>query len=472
MAERQLDLIIQHGTVVFPEETRRADIGIADGIIVCISDHLDPAAARNHVDAEGLLVMAGVVDMHVHFNEPGFGHWEGFASGSAALAAGGCTVYGDMPLNGNPPTVSPEALDMKSRLADGSSAVDYAFWGGLIPGNEEELVKLSESGVIAFKAFMSNPGGEGEGRFREVSPDELLAGMSRIAEFGGILALHAESETLTQELTKQAVMEGKTTAADYAATRPEAAETEAVAQALAMARKTGCRLHFVHISSPQAVDLIEEAKHNGMDVTLETCPHYLAFTEEDITRIGPAAKCAPPLRSRESRDGLWQRLQDGKIDFLASDHSPSPESMKRAGGSGSFFETWGGIAGGQSTLEVMLEEGWRKRGLPLNQLTALLSLHPAKRFGLHPRKGEIRAGADADLVLVDPKGNYILDKSHLLQKHPHSPYIGKSLSCRVTSTYSRGQLVYALGRGILLDGKGIRIRPGDPAVSGPGEGER
>ncbi|MBB6732021.1 allantoinase [Cohnella sp. CBP 2801] len=452
------DLVVRNGTVVLPGEVVRADVGVRNGKIAAVAGDIGAVEAARAIDAEGCLVMPGVIDAHVHFNEPNFGHWEGFRTGSAALAAGGCTAYADMPLNGNPPTVDGKALREKERLAAGHSAVDYAFWGGLVPGNLDRLRELADAGVVGFKAFMSNPGGEGEGRFREADPGTLRAGMERIAAFGGLLALHAESDAMTARLAALARSEGRTGARDFALSRPVAAELEAVADALAMAEETGCRLHFVHISSPEAVRLVAAARGRGMDVSLETCPHYLTLTEEDMVRLGPVAKCAPPLRDAARREGLWAGLLAGDIDWIASDHSPCPESMKMAPGL-TFFDAWGGIAGAQNTLELMLEEGWIKRGLPLPALSELLSARPARRFGFYPRKGEIAVGFDADLAIVDPNRPRELAKEELLHRHPHSPYIGKRLSCKVVATLCRGIEVYREREGIVAPGAGVRLGP-------------
>ncbi|MFD0681057.1 MULTISPECIES: allantoinase [unclassified Paenibacillus] len=434
-----LDLIITGGLVVLCNEVKRLDIGVKDGRVVRLEESLiDEAAARNY-KADGKHVMPGMVDAHVHFNEPAMGHWEGFATGSAALAAGGCTTYIDMPLNGLPPTVSVAAMESKLKAAAGSSSVDYALWGGLVPGKLDQLKPLADAGVIGFKAFMSKPGGEGEERFQCVDDVTLLEGMKRIAKLNRVLALHAEDEAMTVMLAEQAASSGKSGALDYAASRPIAAECEAVRQALQMAEHTGCALHFVHISSAAAVELIHAAKAQGLDVTLETCPHYLTLTEDDMVNLGPVAKCAPPLRSKQEQEKLWNALAAGQIDLIASDHSPSPPELKRAE---SFFEAWGGIAGAQSSLELMVDEGHIKRGLPMPLISRLLSLNPAQRFGLYPRKGEINLEADADFAIIDLNHSYTLKADQLKHRHPHSPYEGRMFSCRVSATLVRGEFVY------------------------------
>ncbi|WP_238654917.1 allantoinase AllB [Paenibacillus piscarius] len=465
MKKEAYELIIRNGEVVLPGEVRRLDVGVKDGRIAALGEALQASPDTRVMDAAGQYVLPGMIDMHVHFNEPALGHWEGFRSGSAALAAGGCTCYADMPLNGNPPTVSLEALRLKAEAAAGNSAVDYLLWGGLVPGNLEELEGLAAAGVAGFKAFISNPGGEGEGRFREVDDDTLYQGMQRIAAAGGILALHAESEAITSVLGAAALREGRTSARDFAASRPPEAELEAVSRALLYSERTGCPLHFVHISTAAALELIHQAKQRGLKVSAETCPHYLILDEDSMETLGPLAKCAPPLRSSGERGRLWAALEAGRVDLIASDHSPCPPELKLAPEL-SFFEAWGGISGAQSSLELMFHEGVQVRGLPVTLISALLSGQPARRFGLEQRKGAIAVGLDADLVLLDPNAAYTLRAEDLLYRHRHSPYAGMALSCKVTATLCRGEVVYTAGEGIVDGGGGewLRITRSQPGL--------
>ncbi|WP_313997232.1 allantoinase [uncultured Paenibacillus sp.] len=437
------DRVVRNGEVVMPDGVKRMDIGIRHGVIAEIAERLEGAQGATVLDAEGLLVMPGMIDAHVHFNEPGMGHWEGFETGSAALAAGGCTAYLDMPLNGNPPTVTPEALRLKASLAANRSRVDYGFWGGLVPGNLEQLQPLSDAGVPAFKAFISNPGGEGEGRFREVDDWTLYEGMKRIASFGGLLALHAENDGITAALAAAAGTAGRNGARDYAAARPIVAELEAVNKSLLFAELTGCRLHFVHISSAAAVERIAGAKKKGLDVTAETCPHYLLLTENDMERLGPVAKCAPPLRSADEQAALWAAVEEGLIDLIASDHSPCPTALKTE--ASSFFDAWGGISGAQNSLELMLSEGVIRRGLSPVAIAELTARNPADRFGLGERKGRIAPGYDADLALVDMRQPYTLQEEQLLYRHKQSPYTDMTIGCKVAATLCRGHIVYRAG---------------------------
>ncbi|WP_341804993.1 allantoinase AllB [Paenibacillus turpanensis] len=470
-----MDKWIKGGLVVLRDRTARMDIGIQDGKIAVLTEgepvrqelpygksnggsvfRSVPAVDGVELDVSGWIVMPGMVDAHVHLNEPGLGHWEGFVSGSSALAAGGCTTYIDMPLNGIPPTVTVQALEQKLALANGASAIDFALWGGLVPGNLDELSALAEAGVAGFKAFMSDPGGEGEGIFRNVDELTLLRGMQLISRTGKVLAIHAEDEVSVRRLAELAIAEGRTKARDFIASRTAEAEAKAVRKAIELAEISGCRLHFVHISSAQSIQLIQNAKARGIDVSAETCPHYLVLTDEDAERVGPAAKCAPPLRSREELEALWTEVLAGNIDWVASDHSPCPTEMKS---SENWFEAWGGISGAQHTLELMIDEGVNKRGLPLHRVAAMTSLTPAQRFGLHPRKGEIAVGADADFALIDLKQSYTVSEQTLLQRHKHSPYVGREIGCRVRMTILGGEIVYLAENGICTSGFGKWLRP-------------
>jgi allantoinase len=464
---RTLDRIIKNGSILTPDGMYPLDIGIKNGKIERLAASIADCEADVEVlDAQGLWVLPGVIDAHVHLNEPGMGSWEGFDSGSASLAAGGVTTYIDMPLNGLPPTVDAEALRLKLAAAAGRSHVDYALWGGLVPGNLDRLEELSRLGVVGYKAFMSDPGGEGEGAFRQVDDVTLYEGMRRIAGLGGVLALHAESEPIVSKLSGEALAEKRTTALDFAASRPVLAELEAVGRALLFAELTGCPLHFVHISSQAAVQQITRARMSGLPVTVETCPHYLTLTEKDMEGMGALAKCAPPLRSLKEQELLWEEVRAGRIDWIASDHSPCPAEVKEIGKDG-FFGAWGGISGAQSTLELMVTEGIVRRGVSPRLLARLLSEAPARRFGLYPRKGAVMTGSDADLVLLDPAAAYTLRKEDLLYRHPHSPYVGYEFSCRVKATLCRGSIIYKQGQGIVTPGQGQWVRPSASQADAP-----
>ena len=370
------DLIIRGGRLVDADSERMSDLAISDGLIALVEPDMEGTAGEE-IDARGLHIFPGVIDAHVHFNEPGRSEWEGFATGTAALAAGGTTAYIEMPLNAHPPTIDAASFELKLAAAQKSSLVDFAFWGGLIPGNIERLDELADRGVVGFKAFMSN---SGIADFPSVDDLTLYEGMVRASRLGRVVAVHAESEQITSGLAARALAEGKTGIRDYLASRPIVAELEAISRAVLLARETGCKLHIVHVSSGRGVMLVTEARARGVDVTCETCPHYLILTEEDVERLGAVAKCAPPLRPSEECQALWEELIRGNIGLVASDHSPAPPELKTAS---SFFAVWGGISGCQTLLGLLLTEGWERRGVELTTIAAATSANVAGRFGLH-----------------------------------------------------------------------------------------
>ncbi|CAM3724394.1 allantoinase [Alicyclobacillus pomorum] len=437
------DLIVRNGCVVNENYRFYADIGVREGRIVRIEEHLpDSVKARAEIDATGLYIFPGLIDTHVHFNQPGRTEWEGFAYGSRSLAAGGVTTFFDMPLNAHPPTNTVQAFDLKKQAADRESMLDCRLWGGLVPGNLDSLEGLYQRGVIGFKAFMSASGIED---FERVDDSTLLKGMQKIAKLNSILAVHAESDFITRHLTDIMQKSGRQTARDYCLTRPILSEIEAVRRVIAYAEITGCKLHIVHASCSPVVAVVTEAKSRGVDVSVETCPHYLSLTVEDFERIGGVAKCAPPLRDQEHVELLWRSVANGEVDIIGSDHSPSPVSLKNIG-SDNMFEAWGGISGAQTTLNILLEEGHRARKLPLEAIVRLTSANPARRFGLFPQKGIVALGSDADLTLVDLNASFKLESADLFYRHPHSPYLGKTFHGKVVYTVQRGRILYENGR--------------------------
>jgi allantoinase len=434
----EFDLLLRQGTLVSSAGVRRADLGIAGGVIVAEAPEL-AGSADEEIDCAGLRVFPGVIDAHVHFNEPGRAEWEGFATGTRALAAGGATTYIEMPLNAHPPTTDGASFRLKLAAAQASSLVDFALWGGLVPGNLEQLAELAEAGVVGFKAFMSASGIDD---FSAVDDLTLYEGMARAGQLGRIVAAHAENDTITHELAARALAEGRTGIRDYLASRPIVAELEAIERAILFAEETGCALHVVHVSAGRGVALVAAARRRGVDVSCETCPHYLVFTEEDVEAIGALAKCAPPIRSASEREQLWSYLTDGTLPMVASDHSPAPASMKS---DSNFFRVWGGISGCQTLLQLMLTEGHYSRALPLTLLARVTAEYVAARFRL-PGKGRLAIGADADLALVDLGATSTLQAQDLFYRHPHSPYVGRQLRGRIMRTILRGRTVYRDGK--------------------------
>ena len=428
------DWIIRQARLVDATQDAVADLAITDGKISAIADQIS-TNANNEIDGSGYVLFAGGIDPHVHFNEPGRTDWEGITTGSSALAKGGVTSYFDMPLNSTPPTTTVKAYHEKRALMDEKSVVNGYIWGGLTVDNLAHIKALAEQDIIGFKAFMSNSGIDD---FAMVTDATLYQGMHLIAPTGKIIAVHAENDSITSAFAYQAQSGNKTSIRDYLNSRPIVTEVEAIQRAILYAEETGCKLHIVHVSSKRGVDVITEAKKRGVDVTCETCPHYLVLCDKDVEHIGAVAKCAPPIRSAEERDALWEAVIAGDVDIIGSDHSPAPISSKQ---SDNFFEVWGGITSCQSTLSLILTEGYHKRDMPLRQIAAMLSSNIAKRFGL-TNKGRIAVGMDADLTLVDIDAEYILQTDDLLYRHKISPYIGMSLRGIVLKTWVQGDLVY------------------------------
>jgi allantoinase len=439
------DVVIRGGMLVTPSGLQETDIAIDDGTI---SDVLVGApGGREEIDAHGLLVFPGVIDVHVHFNEPGRAEWEGAATGSRAFAAGGGTLFFDMPLNSTPCTVTPQAFDRKRAALEASSITDFALWGGLVPGSISAMAEMAARGVVGFKAFMC---GSGLPEFPRVDDLTLLDGLREAARLGLPVAVHAESEELTRGLRERVTSR---TVRAFLDSRPVVAELEAVERALLLATEAGASLHIVHVSCGRCVAVAAEARARGTDVSIETCPHYLFFTEEDMERLGAIAKCAPPVRAASDQNELWDELGRGRVQIVASDHSPAPPSMK----GGDFFDAWSGIAGVQSTLAVLLEAGHHRRKLPLERISALLAAEPARRFRIR-QKGSLAPGMDADLVLVDLNRSVTLAESDLHQRHALTPYLGRSFRASVCRTMRRGVTIFNDGRVTATSG-GRLIRP-------------
>jgi allantoinase len=428
------DVIIRGALVVSAEKTERADIGLAGGKIAAIEQEIS-GQARETIHAAGLHVFPGVIDAHVHFNEPGRADWEGIATGSNAVAAGGGTLFFDMPLNAHPPTLDAASFELKRAAAAQSSRVDFALWGGLTPANLDQMEELADSGVIGFKAFMCE---SGIGDFPFASERVLRTGMNRAAALRLPVAVHAESEEMTARLTRAAAASQRVTVRDFMESRPIEAELEAIRRALELAGETGCRLHVVHVSCASGVRLITEARARGVDASCETCPHYLVLTDEDVERLGPVAKCAPPLRSAREQEGLWAELLAGRILTVGSDHSPSPPAMKTGA---DFFKVWGGISGAQHLLSLLL-----LREADLTLLARVTSANVAQRFQLPSSKGQLAVGCDADLAVIKLHDEVEIKAGDLFYRHRQSPYIGRRLRASVQRTILRGQTIFQDGR--------------------------
>jgi allantoinase len=442
------ELVIRGGTVVTAEDVRRADIAIEAGLIQAIEPELP--GGREEIDATGMVVFPGVIDVHVHFNEPGHTDWEGASTGSCALAAGGGTLFCDMPLNSIPCTVNGRDFDAKRKALEAVSITDFAVWGGIVPGNLADMGELAERGVIGFKAFLCHSGLD---EFPRVDDLTLWEGLCEAARLGLPVAIHAENHELIESMGRRMASQGRRGIRDFLESRPLIAELEAIQRAAFLAGEAGAKLHVIHISSGRGVAVAANAKTRGIDVSIETCPHYLSLTGDDVEHMGAIAKCAPPVRDKQEQDRLWSELLGGNVDVVASDHSPSTPDLK----AGDFWKAWGGIAGVQSTLAVLLEEGHHRRGLPLEKIASLTAETPAKRFGFAGR-GRLAAGTSADLSLVDLEASFTLKADDLHQRHRMSPYVGRSFRGVVKRTIRRGETICADGRMTATNG-GKLVKP-------------
>jgi allantoinase len=440
-------LVLRGGTVIDADGRVRADVRIDGEHIVDVSPDLADGNG-DEIDASGLFIFPGVIDVHLHFNEPGRAEWEGAATGSRALAAGGGTMFFDMPLNSTPCTVNAHEVDRKRTALEDASVTDFALWGGLVPGSVREMAEMADRGVVGFKAFMCD---SGLPEFPRADDNTLRDGLAEAARLGLPVAVHAESEDITRSLLQTFT---GTSVGDFLASRPVAAEVEAIGRAVKIAEETGAKLHLVHVSSGSGVAKALEGRARGVDVSIETCPHYLFFTEHDLHRLDVVAKCAPPLRDADEHGKLWQQLLNGSVDIIASDHSPCDPALKKRG---DFRGSWGGIAGVQSTLAVVLERGHDGRRLRFERIASLLATRPAQRFGISG-KGSVTVGNDADLVLLDPSADYTLEAGHLQQRHKISPYLGAMFGGVVRRTLRRGETIFLDGT-ITAATKGKYVRP-------------
>ena len=438
------DLVIRSRRVVLPDGVRDAAVLVGEGRIRAVVPWAEAPDAAGVVDCGDACLMPGLVDTHVHMNEPGRTDWEGFASATHAAAAGGVTTLVDMPLNSTPATTTVAALAAKRAAAASTCRVDVGFWGGVVPGNVPELEGLAAAGVLGFKCFLV-PSGVDD--FPEVDERDLREAMSVLARLGRPLLVHAELPGPIAA-AEDAIRGGDPRRyANWLASRPPAAEIEAIRMVLGLCAETECPVHIVHLSAAEALPDIRSARARGLPVTVETCPHYLCFAAEEIADGATPFKCAPPIRGRANRERLWEALRDGAIDLVASDHSPCPPALKRCE-TGDFMAAWGGIA----SLEVALSAVWsgaRKRDFTPSDLARWMGERPARLAGLAGRKGVIAPGADADLVVWEPEAEWTVVGARLHHRHPLTPYEGWNLRGVVRSTFVRGVCVFERG----ADGK-------------------
>jgi allantoinase len=428
------DLLVA-GPAVTPDGLVPALVAVTSGKISGVHDVAEVSAFPGvpvHRLAEDEVLLPGLVDTHVHVNEPGRTHWEGFATATKAAAAGGVTTIVDMPLNSLPPTIDAAALELKRRAAGRRCYVDVAFWGGAVPGNEPDRARLHQAGVRGFKCFLAD---SGVPEFPPLDGAGLREAAAQIAGLDSLLVVHAEDPSHLGDACGPG-------GADYAAflrSRPPRAETSAIEAVIEAARETGVRVHILHVSSADAIDLLAAARAEGLAITSETCPHYLTLAAEDVPAGATDFKCCPPIRERANADRLWAGLQAGVIDCVVSDHSPCPPAMKLPG-TGDFANAWGGIASLQLSLSVV----WTRaieRGCGLTDLTRWMAARPAQLAGL-AHKGRIAVGCDADLVAFAPDASFVVDPGRLEHRHKLTPYAGRRVTGVVRRTWLRGREIY------------------------------
>ncbi|MBA0052133.1 allantoinase AllB [Streptomyces sp. AJS327] len=420
-------LVLRSTRVVTPEGVRAASVVVRDGVIAAVLPHgAEPPDGARLEDLGDDALLPGLVDTHVHVNDPGRAEWEGFWSATRAAAAGGVTTLLDMPLNSVPPTTDVAALEVKRAVAGPAAHVDVGFWGGAVPGNLGELRPLHEAGVFGFKCFLSPSGVE---EFPELAPDQLRAAMAEIAEFDGLLIVHAEDPTRLAAPPERGGYAG------FLASRPDGAETRAIAQLIALAGELGTRVHVLHLSSARALPMLADARRAGVPVSVETCPHFLTLTAEEVPDGATEFKCCPPIREAGNQDALWSGLADGTVDCVVSDHSPCTADLK----SPDFATAWGGISSLQLGLPVVWTAAWA-RGHTLADVARWMSAAPARLAGLEA-KGGVAVGRDADFVVLAPEEEFTVDPALLHHRNPVTAYAGRTLRGVVRSSWSRGRRI-------------------------------
>jgi allantoinase len=431
------DLVVRGRRVVTGGGIVPAGVHVRGGVIEKVTGYDQVPAIGRVVEAGDAVVLPGLVDTHVHVNEPGRAEWEGFASATRAAAAGGVTTIVDMPLNSLPPTISVASLQAKRAAAAGKCQVDVGLWGGIVPGNRDGLEALAAAGVLGFKAFLVD---SGVPEFPAVEPPDLEAAMGVLADLGALTIVHAEAPGPIAAATAAAAGDDPRAYRTWLRSRPDRAEAEALAAVAELSGRLGARAHVLHLSSAEALDPLRRARAEGVPISAETCPHYLVLAAEEVPDGATVFKCAPPIRSAANRERLWAALAGGDLSLVCSDHSPCPPARKRLD-DGDFMAAWGGISSLQLGLAVVWSAA-RRRGHTLADLAEWMCAGPARLVGLDHRKGAIAPGRDADLVLLDPDATFTVDPASLYHRHPATPYAGRVLHGVVRATYLRGQIAW------------------------------
>ena len=427
--------------VVTPRGIKAAAVLVQDGRILDVVPPEQLPAQISVKDFGAAAILPGLVDSHVHINEPGRTEWEGFRTATRAAAAGGCTLLVDMPLNCLPPTTTVAALEAKRKAASGQCRVDWMAWGGVVSDNHGHIEALAAAGVPGFKCFLIHPGIDG---FTMVTERELRAALPHVARTGLPLLVHAELPVSVDAATRRLAEADWSKYATYLQSRPDEAELSAIHLMISLCREYHFRLHIVHLATSQALGMLRAAKTEGLPVSVETCPHYLHLSSDKLPDGQTLFKCAPPIRSRENSEKLWQGLQEGVIDLVATDHSPCPPEMKRLG-ERNFRTAWGGISSLSLALPVMWSEA-HGRGFTLSDIARWMAEGPARLAGCETRKGRVAKGFDADFVVFEPEAEFIATEDGLFYRHRVSPYLGERLRGVVKATYLRGNCVFDDGK--------------------------
>jgi allantoinase len=435
--------ILHSKRVALPEGVSEAWVHIEDGKIKAVYNHVPPTLNLPVEELGNLLLMPGVIDPHVHINEPGRTEWEGFHTATQSALAGGITTLVDMPLNASPVTTTVAAFQLKQKAARMNLHTHVGFWGGIVPGNEDQLEGLIQAGVLGFKAFLTHSGID---EFPNATEADLDKAMPIIAKHNLPLLVHCE---LTDDIVRG--NGDPSSYQNYLSSRPRSWENEAIAFMIRLCEKYNCPVHVVHLSSSDAIQMLHDAKAKGLPVSVETGQHYLFFNAENIPDARPEYKCAPPIREKENNDALWQALKSGVIDFVATDHSPATPDLKELS-SGNYMKAWGGIASLQLALPVLWTAA-EQRGFELADIVKWLSTHPAKLAGIANTKGSISVGMDADFAVINPEETFVVDANTLLHRHKVTPYHGERLKGVVKQTWLEGEKIFEEGK-ILFFNKG------------------
>jgi allantoinase len=430
------EIVVRSARALVGDALVPAAVRVRDGRIVAIEGRDAPANGADAIDVGDRALVPALVDTHVHVNEPGRTEWEGFVTATRAAAAGGITTVVDMPLNCTPVTTTRAALDLKKQAAHGKNAVDLMSWGGVVPGNARELSPMIDAGVPGFKCFLVHSGIDD---FPRVDERDLVEAMPVLAQRGSVLLVHAEVpgpiDAACEELTRTHA--DPHAYATFLRSRPRASEDRAIEMMIDLSKRTGCRVHIVHLSSASALPILAAAKRDGVRITVETCPHYLTFTAEDVPPGETQYKCCPPIRERDNREQLWRGLRDGIIDMVVSDHSPCTPALKKRE-SGDFMDAWGGIAGLQFGLSAIWTEA-KSRGFSLVDVVRWMSARTAALARVDDRKGSLAVGKDADFVVFDPEASFDVTADRVKHRHALTPYAGRTLFGVVEKTFLRGE---------------------------------